>query len=76
MQSFRVSFRAEIFNIFNHTNFATPGYLNLGNLNAFTAVNGLNGSPAGLPGNAANAGAIGNIIGTSRQIQLGLKFIF
>src|SRR6266853_5482711 len=66
-------FRAEIFNIFNHTNLATPGFLNLGNLNAFTAGSGgLNGSPAGLTGNAPNAGAIGGIIGTSRQIQLGL----
>jgi hypothetical protein len=65
-----VQFRAEIFNILNHTNFGIPA------LNAFTAVGGLNGSPAGLTGNAANAGQITSIVGTSRQIQFGLKFLF
>jgi hypothetical protein len=63
-------FRAEIFNIFNHANFGVPA------LNAFTAVGGLTGSPTGLSGNAANAGQITSIVGTSRQIQLALKFLF
>jgi len=63
-------FRAEIFNIFNHANFGIPA------LNAFTAVGGLTGSPTGFPGNAANAGQITSIVGTSRQIQLALKFLF
>jgi hypothetical protein len=65
-----VQFRAEIFNIFDHTNFGIPG------LNAFTAVWGLTGSPAGITSNLSNAGQITSIVGTSRQIQLGLKFLF
>ena len=60
---------------FNHTNFGV-GNQTISNLNAFTAVGGLNGSPAGITGNAGNAGQIFAIVGTSRQIQLGLKFIF
>jgi hypothetical protein len=63
-------FRAEIFNIFNHANFGIPA------LNAFTAVGGLTGSPTGLHGNAANSGQVTSIVGTSRQIQLALKFLF
>jgi hypothetical protein len=65
-----VQFRAEVFNIFNHSNFGIPA------LNAFTAIGGLTGSPTGLLGNAANAGQITSIVGTSRQIQLAVKFLF
>src|SRR5262249_39573256 len=64
-------FRVEAFNIFNHANFAVPS-----TLNAFTAVGGLTGSPAGIPGNLATAGQITQIVGTSRQIQLALKVLF
>jgi len=51
--------RAELFNIFNHTNLGLPA------AGAFTST-----------GVAANAGAITNIIGNSRQIQFGLKLLF
>jgi hypothetical protein len=70
LERLNVQFRAEIFNILNHTNFGVPA------LNAFTAVAGLNGSPTGITGNAPNAGQITSIVGTSRQIQFGLKFLF
>lgn len=65
-----VQFRAELFNILNHTNFNFP------TLSAFTAVNGLAGAPAGQVANASNAGQITSTVGTSRQIQLALKFLF
>ncbi len=78
-EKLNVQFRGEIFNVFNHTNFGIPA------LNAFTAVGGVTG-PAGCAygspgctgslGNASNAGQITSIVGTSRQIQLALKFIF
>ena len=51
--------RAELFNIFNHTNLGLPA------AGAFSST-GVN----------ANAGAITNIIGNSRQIQFGLKLLF
>ncbi len=53
-------FRAELFNILNHTNFSTP------TVGAFTG----SGAPA------ANAGTITAIVGTSRQIQFALKVLF
>ncbi len=62
IESVNVQFRAELFNILNHTNFGIPA------LGAFTSAGG--GAVAG------NAGTITTIVGTSRQIQFGLKVLF
>ena len=63
-ETFRVQFRGEIFNIFNHPNLGLP------NLTLFTA--GTNGGGNLNP----NAGRITVTTTTSRQLQLALKFIF
>lgn len=55
-----LQFRAEVFNVLNHTNFSTP------TLGAF--------SSSGAPN--PNAGTITSIVGTSRQIQFALKLLF
>ena len=59
-EQIKLQFRAEFFNIFNHTNLGLPA------AGALTATGA----------SAANAGAITTIIGTSRQIQFGLKILF
>ena len=64
-----LQFRAEFFNILNHTNFNYPT-LNAFNGNPNPANGGLPGSPA------PTAGLITSIVGTSRQIQFGLKLLF
>ena len=57
----RVQFRAEFFNILNHTNFGTP------NTVVYTAATG---APSG------TAGVITSTSTTSRQIQFGLKLLW
>jgi outer membrane receptor protein involved in Fe transport len=59
-ERFKIQFRAEFFNIFNHTNLGLPA------AGVFTS----SGAVAG------NAGTITTIIGTSRQIQFALKALF
>jgi hypothetical protein len=72
-EALRAQFRAEFFNIFNHTNFAVPA-------NAAIFVAGAAGQcQASGPGCGApnsTAGAITDTVGTARQIQFALKFVF
>ena len=65
-ETFNVQFRAEIFNILNHTNFGAPGFLNTGGQN--NSLYDFNGNtlPTALNQTATDA----------RQIQLGLKLIW
>ena len=57
-----LQFRAEFFNILNHTNFNYPSTT----LGAFNSSGNRN----------SNAGTITSIVGTSRQIQFALKVLF
>jgi hypothetical protein len=61
-ERFKLQFRAEIFNIFNHENFGLP------NTNVFSASGNYNASAGTITG--SNAGT------TPRQIQFGLKLTF
>ena len=61
-ETFNVQFRAEVFNILNHQNFATPF-----DNNAF-----FDGTGTPIPG----AGQIDALVGTARQVQLALKVIW
>ncbi len=56
-----LQFRAEFFNIFNHTNFNTPNPV------VYTAATG---------GPSPTAGVITSTSTTSRQIQFGLKLLW
>ena len=58
----RMQLRFEAFNFINHTNFSTPGE------NLFSA------GSKGLP--LSSDGAITSTVGTSRQLQFSLKFLF
>jgi hypothetical protein len=62
-ERFVAQFRAEFFNVFNHTNLQAPL-----NNNTFTTVNADN--------TVSGAGVLDSTTTTSRQIQLGLKLTF
>ena len=67
-ESFKVQFRAEMFNILNHTNFAPP-INNVAVLTTTTDANGnINGTSV-IP----TAGLLDRTTTTSRQVQFGLK---
>jgi len=66
-ERFSLQFRAELFNIFNHPNFATP---NLTAFNAGSFTTGFMGTPN------QTAGQITSIVGNARQTQFSLKLIF
>jgi hypothetical protein len=72
-ENFNVQFRAEIFNILNHANFAPPQTGDANN-DVFDPT-GFTLAP-GVPGSAGTAGALVKTTIPERQIQFAIKFIF
>ena len=65
LEKFHAQFRAEFFNVLNHTNFASP-VVPTNNTSLF----GANGA------RISSAGVLTSTTTTSRQIQFGLKLIW
>ena len=65
-ETFNIQLRAELFNVLNHTNFLSPGFLN---------TFGQNNSVVGFDGSSLPT-ALNQTSTSSRQIQLGLKLIW
>jgi len=75
-ETFSIQFRTEIFNIFNHANFAPP----LNHLSVFTqhpaqSAQNPTGDATQLD-NVSGAGQLDTTVTNSRQIQFGLKFVW
>jgi hypothetical protein len=68
-ESFNVQFRAELFNILNHANFAPP-------INNVAVLQSNVVGTANVGSYVSNAGLIDRTTTTSRQIQFGLKVIW
>jgi hypothetical protein len=68
-EGMNLQFRAEFFNLFNHTNWGVPIMAN-GTANLYSAFVGGNPIPN------VNAGKILYDVGNPRQIQLALKLTF
>jgi len=68
-ENLNIQFRAEVFNVFNHANFAFPAQGIFSSVNTATSP-----IPTGIV--APNVGQITTTVNSSRQIQLGLKVIF
>ena len=64
-EQFRIQFRAEFYNIFNHPAFALPTYLNF-----------VSGATVGTGAINPSAGVIASTVASSRQIQFGVKILF
>jgi hypothetical protein len=71
-EGLQAQFRAEVFNVFNHTNLGLPAFsiFSAGPAGACTAT----GAGCAVPN--AQAGRITTIVGNPRQFQFGLKLIF
>ena len=69
-ERFNLQFRAEFFNVFNHTNYANPGFPSFTQGASTTQNTVVTGTPTG------TFGQLTSVNGTMRQIQFGLKLIF
>jgi hypothetical protein len=74
-ESFNVQFRAELFNVFNHANFAPP-INNVAILQTGTATDSLGNTIINVGSTIPTGGSLDRTTTTSRQIQFGLKVNF